>query len=215
MQKRIQALTCFFVFNPTLGDEMHEEERILYFYPTAKHMPVQIQSNFIGLVSGLVNFSNFGLCIYWVDLNRDFSHLPANSLHTEHHRFSFCEVEKDIWFALALKNPRYDNTYDLSSTGVGGQSQTGSNANAETKGNNTGNEHENTGGQAKKNPYDKKRVLEDRNCERELDELYSEEYMEEDWKTRYCALSLRLLIPHLCFFMEQSITSLQPSAMMA
>lgn len=38
--------------------------------------------------------------------NRDFSSMPAHSLHTERNRYVFDEVEQNMWICLVLKNPR-------------------------------------------------------------------------------------------------------------
>ena len=95
--KRLQALTCFFVFNPTLAKKETDDEtkKILYYFPS-KNVPPDTQCAYVGLVSGIVNFS------------KDFSSEPAHSLHTERNRYVFDEVEKDFWITLVLKNPRKD-----------------------------------------------------------------------------------------------------------
>merc|ERR1719474_1658302 len=59
-------------------------------------MPLQTQSAYVGLVSGICNFS------------KDFASEPCHTLHTERNRYVFDEVEKDIWITLVLKNPRKD-----------------------------------------------------------------------------------------------------------
>lgn len=92
-RKALQHLTAFFVFNPELGGEGSEEEQILYFSP--RTLDLDTQKNYAGLVSGLVNFSQ--------DFTRDGK--KASSLHTLKNRYSFVEVEKDIWITLICKNP--------------------------------------------------------------------------------------------------------------
>ena len=113
------------MFNPTLGNDFDDSDRILYFFPN-KNTDINSQCHYVGLVSGLINFTKlsavnvtinilfFILCKITFNMkhinetksNRGFSSTPGQSLTTEKNRLVFIEVEKDIWVALALKNPR-------------------------------------------------------------------------------------------------------------
>jgi hypothetical protein len=106
-------LAALFVFNPLLGDEMTEGLKILSFNPK---IDIDLQKTFVGLTEGLVAFTRFVIsslipsaiasmlsciCI------RDFSpNKPIESMHTEKHRYSFLECEKDYWMVLVVENPR-------------------------------------------------------------------------------------------------------------
>lgn len=67
--RKMDALTCFFVFNPTLGNDDDDSDRILYFFPSNK-FNINRQCGYIGLVSGLVNFAKFSI-ILWVESNKE------------------------------------------------------------------------------------------------------------------------------------------------
>lgn len=58
--KRLQALTCFFVFNPTLAPRERDDEtlKILYYFPS-RNVPAHTQCAYVGLVSGIINFSKY------------------------------------------------------------------------------------------------------------------------------------------------------------
>ena len=58
--RKMDALTCFFVFNPTLGNDDDDSDRILYFFPS-KNIDINSQCGYIGLVSGLVNFAKLSV----------------------------------------------------------------------------------------------------------------------------------------------------------
>ncbi len=83
-------LAAFFVFNPNLGDEDTEGDKILYFYPPS--VPIDIQKDYVGLTEGLINFT------------REWGK-PAEAVHCEKHRHAFFEAEKDYWICLVAKNP--------------------------------------------------------------------------------------------------------------
>jgi len=49
------GLECFFVFDPSLGDEETEGEKILYFFPP--NIDLNRQKDYVGISEALVNFS--------------------------------------------------------------------------------------------------------------------------------------------------------------
>ncbi len=51
-------MECLFVFNPTLGHEETEEEKILYFSPHST--PMKKQCTYVGLAEGLGGFTRLG-----------------------------------------------------------------------------------------------------------------------------------------------------------
>jgi len=50
-------LDSFFVFNPTLGGELTEGEKILYYHPNTTEL--NKQKTFVGLVEGLSGFCRY------------------------------------------------------------------------------------------------------------------------------------------------------------
>eukprot|EP00455_Lapot_gusevi_P005608 TRINITY_DN12406_c0_g1_i3.p1 TRINITY_DN12406_c0_g1~~TRINITY_DN12406_c0_g1_i3.p1 ORF type:complete len:497 (+),score=115.53 TRINITY_DN12406_c0_g1_i3:65-1492(+) len=86
-------LTAFFVFNPLLGEEETEANKILSFFPK---IDLEKQKNYVGLSEGLIAFT------------RDFSpDQPVEAMHTEKHRQAFYECEKNFWIVLIVENPTY------------------------------------------------------------------------------------------------------------
>lgn len=90
--KKLAAhLAGFFVFNPSLGHEDTEGEKILAFYPDAD---INLQKDYVGISEALLAFSlSFA------------KRVPAEALYTEKHRFVFYLAEPDFYIAMALKNP--------------------------------------------------------------------------------------------------------------
>lgn len=80
------SLSCFLVFNPTLGDEFSEEKKILACYPKQN---VEVQKMHVGLSEGLIGFT------------REFSpNAPIDSMQTEKHRYTFLECEPEFWMLM-------------------------------------------------------------------------------------------------------------------
>ena len=106
------ALSAFFLFNPTLGEEATEGRKILFFYPP---MDLNSQKDYVGLSEGLINFTKYKTVfifspplMFYMETPvlfflfvRDFS--PDQAVETvscEKNRHAFLEVEPDFWLVL-------------------------------------------------------------------------------------------------------------------
>ena len=80
------ALVAFLVFNPTLGNEFNESDKILACYPKIN---LEVQKMHVGLTEGLIGFT------------REFSpDRPIEAMQTEKNRYAFFECELEFWIVL-------------------------------------------------------------------------------------------------------------------
>eukprot|EP00281_Chroomonas_sp_CCMP1168_P000098 CAMPEP_0206272452 /NCGR_PEP_ID=MMETSP0047_2-20121206/34015_1 /ASSEMBLY_ACC=CAM_ASM_000192 /TAXON_ID=195065 /ORGANISM="Chroomonas mesostigmatica_cf, Strain CCMP1168" /LENGTH=417 /DNA_ID=CAMNT_0053701373 /DNA_START=16 /DNA_END=1266 /DNA_ORIENTATION=- len=88
------SISKMFVFDTRLGPtEETEQEKILFYFPASTSISQQMSD--VGLAEGIINFS------------RTFQpDKPVHAMHTQKCRQVFIQPEKDVWFSLAVRNPR-------------------------------------------------------------------------------------------------------------
>ena len=86
------SLSCFFVFNPTLGNEETESRKLLYFYPPST--PMNAQKDHVGIIEGLLAFTS--------DLSPT---SPLSSVRSDELLYGCIECEPNFFMALAVTHP--------------------------------------------------------------------------------------------------------------
>ena len=86
------SLFCFFVFNPTLGNEETESRKLLYFYPPST--PMNAQKDHVGLIEGLLAFTS--------DLSPT---SPLSAVRSDEMLYGAIECEPSYFMALAVTHP--------------------------------------------------------------------------------------------------------------
>eukprot|EP00300_Choanocystis_sp_HF-7_P037969 c5443_g1_i1.p1 GENE.c5443_g1_i1~~c5443_g1_i1.p1 ORF type:complete len:500 (+),score=128.32 c5443_g1_i1:50-1549(+) len=84
-------MECLFLFDPTLGREETEHEKILYYHP--HETPLNRQCSFVGLAEGLSGFTKT-FC----------KTEPVSLCRTSNLTFSFINPEPNVWMVMGIKN---------------------------------------------------------------------------------------------------------------